>query len=98
VPDAKEEEPGPAPCRERLLLEHAQDLVSVLVGMVLIVLAGAELVLRVISFFADMKKISIEPAGINLLDRVLLVLILVEIVHTVVLSLRAHHLSHSRSS
>jgi uncharacterized membrane protein (DUF373 family) len=31
-------------------------------------------------------------AAINLLDRVLLVLILVEIVHTVVLSLRAHRL------
>jgi hypothetical protein len=47
------------------LLEHAQDLVSVVVGMVLIVLAGAELVSGVVSFFADMKKISIEPAGIG---------------------------------
>jgi uncharacterized membrane protein (DUF373 family) len=93
VPDAKEEEPrARAVAASVWLLEHAQDLVSVIVGMVLIVLAGAELVSGVVSFFADMKKISIEPAGINLLDRVLLVLILVEIVHTVVLSLRAHHL------
>jgi uncharacterized membrane protein (DUF373 family) len=93
VPEAKEEEPrARAVAVSVWLLEHAQDLVSVLVGMVLIVLAGAELVSGVIGFFADMKKIPIEPAGINLLDRVLLVLILVEIVHTVVLSLRAHHL------
>jgi uncharacterized membrane protein (DUF373 family) len=34
----------------------------------------------------------VETAVINLLNRVLLVLILVEIMHTVVLSLRAHHL------
>jgi uncharacterized membrane protein (DUF373 family) len=46
----------------------------------------------VVDFFSGMPKTSIETAGINLLDRVLLVLILVEIVHTVVLSLRAHHL------
>jgi uncharacterized membrane protein (DUF373 family) len=38
------------------------------------------------------RRLGIDPAGINLLYRVLLVLILVEIVHTVVLSLRAHHL------
>ncbi len=93
MPDAKEEEPrARAVAMSVWLLEHAQDLVSVIVGMVLIVLAGAELVSGVVGFFADMRKISIEPAGINLLDRVLLVLILVEIVHTVVLSLRAHHL------
>ena len=74
------------------LLEHAQDLVSATVGMVLIVLAGAELVSGIVDFFTDLKKTSIDPACINLLDRILLVLILVEIVHTVVLSLRAHHL------
>ncbi len=73
-------------------LEHAQDLVSVIVGMVLIVLAAAELISGIVNFVPDVRKSSIEPAGINLLDRVLLVLILVEIVHTVVLSLRAHHL------
>ena len=60
--------------------------------MVLIVLAAAELVSGVVDFFSGMPKTSIETAGIDLLDRVLLVLILVEIVHTVVLSLRAHHL------
>lgn len=75
------------------LLEHAQDLVSVTVGTVLIALAGAELVSGIVDFFANLKKTSLDPAGINLLDRVLLVLILVEIVHTVVLSLRAHRLA-----
>ena len=74
------------------LLEHAQDLVSVIVGAVLIVLAAAELVSGIVDFFTGVRKIGIEAAGINVLDRVLLVLILIEIVHTVVLSLRAHHL------
>ena len=64
------------------LLEHARDLVSVGVGMVLIVLAGAELVSGIIDFFTDLKKASFDTAGINLLDRVLLVLILVEIVYS----------------
>jgi uncharacterized membrane protein (DUF373 family) len=74
------------------LLEHAQDLVSVLVGAVLIVLAAAVLVSGIVSFFTEVDKGPLETAGVNLLGRVLLVLILIEIVHTVVLSLRAHHL------
>lgn len=74
------------------LLEHAQDVVSVLVGGVLVVLAAIELVSGIVDFFADAGRTPIETAGVNLLDRVLLVLILIEIVHTVVLSLRAHHL------
>jgi uncharacterized membrane protein (DUF373 family) len=74
------------------VLEHAQDLVSSVVGGVLIILAAAELVSGIIDFAMDVRKTSFDTAGINLLYRVLLVLILVEIVHTVVLSLRAHHL------
>jgi len=66
--------------------------VSVIVGVVLIVLAAAELGSGIVDFFTDVRKAGIDTAGINLLYRVLLVLILVEIVHTVVLSLRAHHL------
>jgi len=94
VPEGNEDGRARAVAASVWLLEHAQDLVSVVVGIVLIVLAGAELVSGVIDFFTDVnvKKTSIDTAGINLLDRVLLVLILVEIVHTVVLSLRAHHL------
>jgi len=92
VPEGNEDGRARAVDASAWLLEHAQDLVSVVVGMVLIVLAGAELVSGIIDFFSEVKKTSFDLAGINLLDRVLLVLILVEIVHTVVLSLRAHHL------
>ena len=74
------------------LLEHAQDLVAVLVGAVLVVLALTLLTAGVIDFFRDVGHHSVATAGENLLDRVLLVLILGEIVHTVVLSLRAHSL------
>jgi uncharacterized membrane protein (DUF373 family) len=47
----------------------------------------------VVGFVEDVQKHTVATAAINLLDRVLLVLILVEIVHTVVLSLRAHRLA-----
>ena len=73
-------------------LEHAQDLVSVIVGVMLVALAGVVLVLGIVDFFRDVGHGSVEGAVVNLLNRVLLVLILVEIMHTVVLSLRAHHL------
>jgi uncharacterized membrane protein (DUF373 family) len=74
------------------LLEHAQDLVAVFVGAVLIVPAATVLISGIVDFFTDLGKMSLEAASVNLLGRVLLVLILIEIVHTVVLSLRAHHL------
>jgi uncharacterized membrane protein (DUF373 family) len=75
------------------LLERTQDLVSVVVGVVLAVLAAVVLVLGIVDFFHDVVTGSPwETAVVNLLNRVLLVLILVEIMHTVVLSLRAHHL------
>ena len=95
-------EPGPGPARPASrpavaasiwALEHAQDFVAVSVGVVLIVLAGTLAVSGVVSFAEDVQKRTIGVAAINLLDRVLLVLILVEIVHTVVLSLRAHRLA-----
>jgi uncharacterized membrane protein (DUF373 family) len=73
------------------LLEHMQDLVAITVGLILIVLA-AVLVVSGIVDFADGADGKISAAAPLLLDRVLLVLILVEIVHTVVLSLRAHRL------
>lgn len=73
------------------LLEHAQDLVTVLVGIVLILLAGTLLVSGLVDF-ARHASGSVTGAAKNLIDVVLLVLILVEVVHTVVLSLRAHRL------
>ena len=72
------------------LLEHAQDAVTVAVGIVLIALGGALLVSGVIDFLDSSGSIS--SSAPNLLDETLLVLILVEIVHTVVLSLRTHQL------
>ena len=74
-------------------LEHSQDVVSVAVGVMLVALAVVVLVLGVVDFFRDIDHKSVETAVVNLLNRVLLVLILVEIVHTVVLSLRAHRLA-----
>ena len=71
-------------------LEHAQDFVTVTVGVVLIGLAAILVVDGLASFFHTGR--SIPTAATALLDQVLLVLILVEIVHTVVLSLRAHRL------
>ena len=75
------------------MLEHAQDVISVIVGVLLVALAAVVLVLGVVDFSRDIAgNGAVETAVINLLNRVLLVLILVEIMHTVVLSLRAHHL------
>jgi hypothetical protein len=90
VSDTSEPEPArPGVAASIWALEHAQDFVSVAVGVVLIVLAATLAVSGVVSFAEDVQKHSVATAAINLLDRVLLVLILVEIVHTVVLSLRA---------
>ena len=73
-------------------LEHAQDFVTVTVGVVLIGLAAVLVVDGLATFFHTACR-SVPSAATALLDQVLLVLILVEIVHTVVLSLRAHRLA-----
>ena len=72
-------------------MEHAQDVVAITVGVVLIALAAVVLVSAIVDFI-DGADGPISSAAPVLLDRVLLVLILVEIVYTVVLSLRAHRL------
>jgi uncharacterized membrane protein (DUF373 family) len=72
-------------------LEHSQDVVTVTVGVLLIGLAVVLLIAGIVDFVSDHGH-GISKAAENLLDTVLLVLILVEIVHTVVLSLRAHRL------
>ena len=91
VPEKKEHPRGVA--GTIWLLEHTQDLVSVMVGVLLAALAAVVLVLGVVDFVRDVASGQpVETAVVNLLNRVLLVLILVEIMHTVVLSLRAHHL------
>jgi uncharacterized membrane protein (DUF373 family) len=80
------------------LLEHAQDVVTVGIGMVLLALAAVILVSGVAEFVHSLSVArvlsaqSITAAAVALLDEVLLVLILIEILHTVVLSLRSHRL------
>src|SRR5258708_2975404 len=79
-------------------LEHAQDVVAVVVGVVLPIPAAILLVSGIADFFhpvavsKDLSALSVTAAATALLDEVLLVLILIEIVHTVVLSLHSHRL------
>lgn len=75
------------------LTERAQDIVSSVVAATLIVLAAAILVAAVVDFFPTSHHHGLTTAATDFLDKILLVLILVEIVHTVVLSLRAHALA-----
>jgi uncharacterized membrane protein (DUF373 family) len=97
MPDPADEA-APKPARPRGVagtiwaLEHAQDFVTVTVGVVLIALAAILVVDGLATFFHTAGR-SVPTAATALLDQVLLVLILVEIVHTVVLSLRAHRLA-----
>jgi uncharacterized membrane protein (DUF373 family) len=72
-------------------LEHMQDVATVAVGIILIALAGVVLVSSIVDSL-DGTYGSVSAAAPKLLDNVLLVLIVVEIVYTVVLSLRAHRL------
>lgn len=81
----------PFATRSIWVLEHVQDWVTVAVGVVLIVLAATLLIAGIVDFL-DGSSGPISAGAPILLDRVLLVLILVEIVYTVVLSLRAHRL------
>lgn len=80
------------------VLEHAQDAITVVVGLVLVILAAILLVSGIADFVHALMATrilsaeSIVAAATILLDEVLLVLILVEVVHTVVLSLRSHRL------
>jgi uncharacterized membrane protein (DUF373 family) len=82
---------GPAATRSIWILERAQDWITVAVGIVLIMLAAVLLIAGIVDFL-DGSSGHVSAAAPILLDRVLLVLILIEIVYTVVLSLRAHRL------
>jgi hypothetical protein len=52
-------------------LEHVQDLLSVIVGVLLVALAVAVLVLGIVDFFRDVTHGAVESAVINLLNRAL---------------------------
>jgi len=76
------------------VLEHAQDYVASVVGVGLILLAAVLIVSGFYTFVHELlTKKMVLTAVTGLLDRLLLVLIVAEIVHTVVLSLRTHQLS-----
>jgi uncharacterized membrane protein (DUF373 family) len=75
------------------LTEGAQDVVATAVGVTLILVAAGILVTSVVDFFKNLPHETLTFDATTLLDKILLVLILVEIVHTVVLSLRAHTLA-----
>jgi uncharacterized membrane protein (DUF373 family) len=90
---AQESSPAQWTVNATVWMEHAQDVVSSAVGLVLVLLAAVILVDGVVNFVRDLSHLSLSSAATNLLDEALLVLILVEIVHTVVLSLRAHALA-----
>jgi uncharacterized membrane protein (DUF373 family) len=84
-------QPGAAAVNRTIwLLEHAQDVVTITVGVILVALAVVLIIAALIDFGTSSAPIAAKT--VKLLDSVLLVLILVEIVHTVVLSLRSHHL------
>ena len=74
------------------ILEHAQDLITVVIGVVLLFLAGALLVSGIVEFVHQESTLGIATAAQGLLDQALFALILIEIVHTVVLSLQSHRL------
>ena len=98
MPETEDEKKGGRPRLHGMngtiwVLEHAQDVVSLVVAIILLGLAAVLLVFGIIDFFKRAGNSSVNTAGITLLDRILLVLIMVEIVHTVILSLRAHRLA-----
>jgi uncharacterized membrane protein (DUF373 family) len=78
------------------LLEHGQDVVTVVVGGLLIILSAVLLISGITDFTHRLAESvsahAVTVAVTTLLDEVLLVLILVEVVHTVVLSLHSHRL------
>lgn len=73
-------------------VEHAQDVLSGAVAVTMVLLAAGLLIGGIVDFITTAGTIGLSDAATFLVDKVLLVLILVEIVHTVVLSLRAHAL------
>jgi len=74
------------------VLEHTQDIITVFIGIVLLFLAGALLISGIVTFVHQEATLGIAEAAKSLLDSALFVLILIEIVHTVVLSLQSHRL------
>jgi uncharacterized membrane protein (DUF373 family) len=98
MPGAEDEKEG---VRSRLrgmngaiwVLEHAQDVVSIVIAVALLGLAAVLLVSGIIDFIKQAGNSTINTSGSTLLNQILLVLIMVAIVRTVIISLRAHRLA-----
>lgn len=87
--------PQPGSLRSRLsgdVLRTVEAWIYLAVAAVLVVLAGTVLVAELIEFVDAATAGSLRDGALGLLDTVLLVLMIVEILHTVGISLREHTL------
>ena len=73
-------------------MSSTEDAINVAVAVVLAALAVAVLASAIGEFAALVKRDQVRQGVVALLDNTLLVLMLVEILHTVGISLREHHL------
>lgn len=74
------------------VLTRAEDLIYMAVAASLAALALAVLGAGIGEFVRDTRESGLRQAGLKLLDATLLVLMLVEILHTVGISLKEHHI------
>jgi len=74
------------------LMASVEDVLNVAVAVVLVALSVAVLISGVGEFIESISGTGIRAGVVGLLDNTLLVLMLVEILHTVGISLREHHL------
>jgi hypothetical protein len=72
--------------------ERIEEGIYVGIGLLLIVAAGAMLVSAAVGFFRELSLGSIGGQALHMLDKLLLVLMLVELLYTVRVSLRTHTL------
>lgn len=82
----------PWPLRAANLLNQAESLVLILIGLVLVVLAVLLLYTSAESMIAAVRDNKIAHQAIEILNSVLLVMMTMEIVYTVAISLKSHTL------
>lgn len=76
--------------RVTAVLRAAEDVVLTLIAVMLVVLAVLLLGMSVIGMVRDMKSGTLANAGIEVLNSILLVMMIMEIVYTVTRSLESH--------
>src|SRR5438094_461463 len=74
------------------LMASVEDVLNMAVAVVLSALAVVVLISGASGFFESIRGSGVRTGVVSLLDNTLLVLMLVEILHTVGISLREHHL------